>query len=86
MYIKIKDLRLIDTAKEYPNGANSPTLVTRYVCPCGKGEIVERNTVGFNDHFVTLKCDECLKTYHPFIDISGFDFKLYPNSPSQKLG
>lgn len=78
MYIDIEELKKLKTKETYPKGANSPTVITKYVCPCGKGKIVESNTVGFNDHFVTLKCRKCLKTYHPFIDISGSDFKLYP--------
>lgn len=78
MYVDIEDLKFIKRIEKYPRGANSPTIVTKYKCLCGRGKIVEHNTVGFNDHFVTLECRRCLKTYHPFIDICGDSFKLYP--------
>ena len=77
MYIEKKDI-LIERKETYPDGANSPTIVTRYRCPCGKGEMVEENTIGFGDHFVTLECKRCLRKYHPFVDIVGDAFKLYP--------
>lgn len=78
MYIEIEKIPLIERTEQYPDGANSPTVVTRYRCPCGKGELVEENTIGFNDHFVTLECKQCLKKYHPFVDIVGYDFRLHP--------
>ncbi len=31
------DLEFISETNEYPNGANSPALVKKYKCPCGKG-------------------------------------------------
>lgn len=78
MYIKIKNLPILSREEEYRDGANSPTVVTRYACPCKQGEIVEKNTVGFHDRFISLKCEKCLQTYDSFISISGDDFKLYP--------
>ena len=77
MDIKIADLIKLEEKEEYPNGANSPTIITKYSCPCGNGEIVEQNTIGFGDHFVSLECKECLKKYHAFIDIMGMWFRLY---------
>lgn len=77
MDIKIADLIKLGEKEEYPNGANSPTIITRYACPCGNGEIVEYNTIGFDDHFVSLECKECLKKYHSSIDIIGAWFRLY---------
>ena len=76
-YVKISKLKKISTVDKYPDGANSSTIVTRYECLCGKGEIIEENTIGFNDHFVSLECKSCEKKYRPFIDISGYDFKFY---------
>ena len=76
-YVSIEELALKSKVDEYPKGANSPTVVTRYACPCGKGEVVDRNTVGFNDRFVTLECRRCRRTYHPFVDIVGCDFCFY---------
>ena len=75
--IKRSSLEFIESRDHYPDGANSPTVVTRYKCPCKEGEIVEENTIGFNDHFVTLECEKCEKKYHPFIDMVGDEFVLY---------
>lgn len=77
MDIEIKKLKLIEDKDTYPDGANSPTVVIKYQCPCGKGQIVDENVVGFNDRVVTLECKNCLKKYNLFIDIIGFDFRLY---------
>lgn len=76
-YVPIKKLKKIITEETYPDGANSPTYITTYECLCGKGKIVEENTVGFGDHFVTLKCSACLKKYRSYIDIIGYDFVFY---------
>jgi len=80
MYVKISSLRRIKQRTTYPQGANSPTIITKYVCLCKWGRIVEENTIGFDDHFVTLTCRRCLKQYHPFIDIIGDEFKFYPKN------
>lgn len=77
MYVEIKSLKKIESKDTYPDGANSPTVVTKYVCPCGKGEIVDENVIGFNDRTITLECKNCLKKYRGYIDIIGYDFKLY---------
>ena len=61
MDIKIKKLKLIEKTDTYPDGANSPTVITKYVCPCGKGQIIDENVVGFNDRVIYLKCKNCLK-------------------------
>ena len=76
-YIPIKKLKKISCIEAYPGNANSPTYITTYECLCGKGKIVEDNTVGFNDHFVTFECRNCEKKYHSFIDIIGYDFVFY---------
>lgn len=75
--IRISDLSVKRRKEKYPKGANSPTFITVYTCPCGRGKVVESNTVGFDDHFVTLACRACLKKYHPFVDIVGYDFEFY---------
>lgn len=76
-YVSIKNLVLKSETAEYPNGANSPTVVARYTCPCGAGEVVERNVVGFHDRTVTLECAECEKELHSFVDIVGLEFVFY---------
>ena len=76
LQVDIKDLKLIRAYEKYPRGANSPTIIKKYKCPCGRGKIIEQNTIGFNDHFVTLNCRRCLKTYQPFVDICGDSFEL----------
>ena len=77
-YIPIEELRLLSRKDTYPRGANAPTVVTRYRCLCGWGKIVERDTPGFNDHFVTLECLICQRKYQPFVDICGDEFVFYP--------
>ena len=47
----------------YPNGANSPTEVTTYKCPCKKGFIVYENVRGFGDRYAYFKCKACEKKY-----------------------
>ncbi len=47
----------------YPNGANSPTEHSEFLCPCGKGKIIEENVRGFCDHYVWIECDACEKKY-----------------------
>ena len=76
-YVPIKKMKKISVEEMYPNNANSPTYVTTYECLCGKGKVVEENTVGFNDHFVTLNCSVCKKKYRQYIDIIGYDFVFY---------
>ena len=75
--VPIRELKMKSRRDKYPRGANAPTTVTKYKCLCGWGKIVEYDTRGFNDHFVTLKCRRCLKKYHPFIDIFGYEFMFY---------
>ena len=47
----------------YPNEANSPTEVTTYKCPCGKGRIVYENVRGFNDRYAYFECKACERKY-----------------------
>lgn len=78
MYLKISELKEIKSKSLFARKENSLTVITKYRCPCGRGKIVEENTPGFNDHFVTLECKRCLKKFHGYIDIIGYEFKLYP--------
>ena len=64
VYIKIP--KLIKEEETYPDGANSPTYVKTYKCMCGKGVIEEERVAGFNDHYITLECENCEMKYHPF--------------------
>lgn len=45
------------------DGANVPTQVTEYVCPCGKGKIVYERVGGFNDSYAYIDCEDCKKLY-----------------------
>ena len=74
---KISSFKVLSVNDTYPDGANSATIIKTYECLCGKGKIVEENTPGFNDHFVTLECKECLKKYRSYVDIIGYDFAFY---------
>ncbi len=79
-YVPIKSLKKKSCIEKYPDNANTPTYITTYECLCGKGEIVEENTVGFNDHFVLLECTRCQKKFRSYIDIIGYDFVFYENN------
>lgn len=73
----VKIPKVLKKEDKYPEGANSATIVTTYECFCGSGTIVEENTVGFNDDFITIKCKKCLETYYDFVDKYGNDWKVY---------
>jgi hypothetical protein len=74
-YIKITNK--IKEEIKYPKGANTPTYITTYECLCGCGVIVERDVRGFNDHFITIDCKKCLEKYHSFVDVVGYEWKIY---------
>lgn len=75
--IRVKKTKLLKVEEKYPKGANSPTIHKEYVCFCGKGKIIEEDVIGFNDHFIDIKCRHCLKEYHDFIDIYINDWMVY---------
>ncbi len=58
-----KTAKIILDASLYPNGANSPTRHIEYLCPCGKGKIIEERVVGFGDCYAWIECEQCKKTY-----------------------
>ena len=47
----------------YPDGANSPTRHIEYLCPCGKGKIIDERVVGFGDYYAWIECKHCEKKY-----------------------
>lgn len=47
----------------YPDKANHPTRHIEYLCPCGKGKIIEERVVGFGDYCTEIKCKNCSKKY-----------------------
>ncbi len=54
---------LLKEEEIYPNGANSPTVVYTYECPC-KASTIEYVTVpGFNDRYLKINCERCEKKY-----------------------
>lgn len=75
--VPVKSLTLISKKDVYPGTANSPTVVTKYKCLCGEGKIIEENTVGFGDHFVSLECKNCLKKYSSYVRIMGNNFEFF---------
>ncbi|MCH5158940.1 MAG: hypothetical protein J1F33_07080 [Clostridiales bacterium] len=58
-----KDAVLILREDRYAKGANWPTDHSEYVCPCGRGKIVEDRVHGFDDHAVYFECDDCKSKY-----------------------
>ena len=75
--VEVAKTRVLSSKNYYPKGANSPTVITKYKCLCGWGKIIEENVIGFDDHFINIKCRRCLKKYHPFVDILGNEWVVY---------
>lgn len=69
--------KIIEQREYYPNGANTPTLVTVHKCFCKKGTIEYHRVPGFNDEWFEIKCPTCEKKYEPFIDRCGNEWKVY---------
>ena len=57
------DAVLILKEERTPAGANRPTIHKEYLCPCGKGRIIEERVPGFDDWFATIECITCSKKY-----------------------
>ena len=55
--------KLLLEEMRYPNGANMPTIVKEYACPCGAGKVVEERVPGFGDWFAYLDCPTCREKY-----------------------
>ena len=47
----------------YPDGANIPTRHIEYVCPCGKGKIINERIMGFGENYAYFECKKCEKKY-----------------------
>lgn len=77
VYIERKKIKKLKVEDVYPDGANSPTRVTTYKCFCKKGNIVEEDVVGFNDHIMYLECEKCEKKYSKYIYFSGSYLEAY---------
>ncbi len=55
--------KLLSTKELYPDGANAPTVVYTYECPC-KNSTLEYVTVpGFNDRYLQINCERCKEMY-----------------------
>ena len=59
-----KDAKILTETTIYPDGANTPTYRTEYLCPCGQGKIVYEKVVGFNDRYVYIECEKCKNEYY----------------------
>ena len=59
--------RISSSEENHPGyGAGSgDTERYKYLCPCGKGIIVEEhdNIPGFRDHDIWIECEECKSNY-----------------------
>ncbi len=58
-----RNAKILLDEDRYPNGANSPTRHIEYVCPCGKGKIIDERVVGFGDYYAWIECKKCAKKY-----------------------
>ena len=54
---------LLLSEERYPNGANCPTIHKEYLCPCGRGKIIEERVPGFDDWYARLDCITCQEKY-----------------------
>ena len=66
--------RLLNSRELYENGANSPTVVETYRCPCRRGTVVRTYVPGFNDDSYSLECERCLKKFDFYVE--SYDNKL----------
>ena len=58
-----KDAKILTQTTIYPDGANTPTHRTEYLCPCGQGKIVYERVAGFNDRYAFIECEKCKNEY-----------------------
>ncbi len=58
-----RTVKPISDVKTYPQGANHPTIIVKYPCPCGKGIIEYGRVPGFDDEYVIIRCKECDEKY-----------------------
>ena len=68
--------KILKKYEEYEDGANIPTYVTVYKCPCKKGRIKHYRIPGFDDDYYTIECPVCDKKYD-YVTRCGTDFELY---------
>lgn len=58
-----RNAKIILDENRFPDGANSPTRHIEYVCPCGKGKIIDERVIGFHDYYSWIECDSCKNEY-----------------------
>ena len=61
----------------YPDGANAPTVKTRYRCACGLGRLLHVCVPGFDDEYYEIKCLFCRRKYD-YVSRVGYNFEYYP--------
>ena len=66
---------LIAEEEEYQGGANYPSIVKRYRCACGVGEVVETRLPGFGERYVDLRCEACKEAYK-IVEGCGYIWEL----------
>ena len=71
---------LIKRKKRRPRGANFPTVIEVYRCPCGRGKAEHHCVPGFDDDFYLLKCRRCKKRY-TYVERVGNSWRLYLANP-----
>lgn len=59
-----KTAKLLSVDDEYPDGANVPTRIYKYECPCGKGVIQYCRVSGFGDYYTDVECPTCKEKYN----------------------
>lgn len=74
--VEINALELIERKVAPDNRENTYSVITRYRCQCGGGEIVRYDNATQNNSFATIKCAECRRRLRPFAFVEGDYFKL----------
>lgn len=70
--------RPLSTEEVTPEGANVPTIVTRYRCPCRKGTIANERIPGFGEDYFVIECPVCDEKYG-YVERVGYELYFYLN-------
>ena len=68
----------LSTEEITPEGANVPTLVSRYRCPCRKGTVTNERIPGFGEDYFVIDCPVCDEKYG-YVERVGYELYFYLN-------
>ena len=70
--------RPLSTEEIFREGANVPTIVTRYRCPCRRGTIANERIPGFGEDYFVIECPRCDEKYG-YVERVGYELYFYLN-------